>query len=143
MVRIQDVARRILELKGPMPAMKLQKLCYYATGWHLVWDEERLVDDRIEAWANGPVFPSLYADHRRQYQVSLDDIPGDSGRLTASETESVDAVVAHYGDKSAVELSDLTHSEAPWRIARQGTADGARSTSEISQDSVAAYLASM
>lgn len=144
MANVRDVARYILEREGTsMSAMKLQKLCYYSAGWHLVWDEENLVSDRIEAWANGPVFPSLYAVHRRQFMVSTQDVPGDSAELTQSEKDSVDGVLSHYGTKSAVELSDLTHSEPPWQIAREGVPDGARSTNEISLESVAAYLASM
>jgi len=52
-----DVSRYILERMGEMTAMKLQKLCYYAQAWSLVWDERPLFDERIEAWANGPVCP--------------------------------------------------------------------------------------
>ncbi len=37
-----------------MSAMKLQKLCYYAYGYHLAWEERRLFPERFEAWANGP-----------------------------------------------------------------------------------------
>jgi len=37
-----DVAAYILSKKAPMPAMKLQKLVYYAQSWSLVWDDEPL-----------------------------------------------------------------------------------------------------
>lgn len=52
-----DIAKYILDRRGPMTAMKLQKLVYYARAWSLVWDEKPLFRSRIEAWANGPVSP--------------------------------------------------------------------------------------
>jgi uncharacterized phage-associated protein len=49
-----DVAQYILRKQGGMTTMKLQKLVYYAQAWSLVWDEEPLFDQPIEAWSNGP-----------------------------------------------------------------------------------------
>ena len=46
-----DVAAYILDKQdNGLPAMKLQKLVYYAQTWSLVWDDLPLFDDRIEAW---------------------------------------------------------------------------------------------
>jgi uncharacterized phage-associated protein len=59
MANVRDVAQYILEQQGQMTTWKLQKLVYYAQAWSLVWDERPLFDDRIEAWANGPVIRSL------------------------------------------------------------------------------------
>lgn len=60
MANVRDVADYILAQRGPMSAMKLQKLVYYSQAWHLTWAEEPIFDARIEAWANGPVVPLLY-----------------------------------------------------------------------------------
>jgi len=65
-----NVAKYILDKKGVMSAMKLQKLVYYSQAWSLVWDDEPVFDDAIKAWANGPVIPSLYNIHKWMYQVS-------------------------------------------------------------------------
>ena len=70
MATVHDVAAAILEREGPMTAMKLQKLVYYCQAWHLVWDEEPLFPERIEAWANGPVVHALYDKHRGSFTVS-------------------------------------------------------------------------
>jgi len=65
-----------------MPTMKLHKLVCYAQAWSLVWDERPLFEDPIEAWANGPVAPALYAVHRGWFDV--DQVPGgDADRLDA------------------------------------------------------------
>lgn len=60
MATANDVAQYVLEQSGKMTTIKLQKLVYYCQAWSLVWTESPLFDDRIEAWANGPVVPSLY-----------------------------------------------------------------------------------
>src|ERR1700730_81854 len=69
-VTVHDVAAFIVNRQGEMSAMKLQKLVYYSQAWSLVWDDEPLFDDAIEAWANGPVVRALYARHRGQFKVS-------------------------------------------------------------------------
>jgi uncharacterized phage-associated protein len=143
MATIEDVAAYILAKAGPMTAMKLQKLVYYSQAWHLVWTEEPLFSNRIEAWANGPVVRDLYSLHRGRF--SLDgpaQIPnGDPSRLTDSERSTIDAVLEAYGDKTAHWLSELTHSEAPWRDARSsaGLGDRDRGDTEISVDSIYEY----
>src|SRR4051794_31282897 len=49
--------------------MKVQKLVYYAHGWHLAITGEPLIDEQVEAWRWGPVIHSLYsclAEHGNQ-----------------------------------------------------------------------------
>jgi uncharacterized phage-associated protein len=119
MASVTDVAAYILRARGPMTAMKLQKLCYYAYGYHLAWEGRRLFPEHFEAWANGPVSPALYRLHRGQLTLQAGDIPGDPDALDPDERESVNLVLDAYGDFSAHELSLLTHREEPWRGARR------------------------
>jgi uncharacterized phage-associated protein len=142
MASAHDVAVYILRKQGRTTAMKLQKLVYYAQAWSLVWDEEPLFPERIEAWANGPVVPDLYRQHRGRFEVSADDFPaGDPAELTSEQVETIDAVLDFYGDWSAHELSELTHREAPWRQTRlrAGLAPGARGAAEISLEDLFEY----
>jgi len=142
MASAHDVAAYIAEKRGEMSAMKLQKLVYYSQAWHLVWEEKRLFPDRIEAWANGPVVPSLYREHRGEFKVK--DWPrGDSSKLSEEQAESVDAVLEFYGPETAHFLSELTHSEAPWRDAREGLTPSARSSREITPAAMAEFYASL
>lgn len=133
MARIEDVAAYVLEQRGPITAMKLQKLCYYAQAWNLVWEDRQLFDARIEAWANGPVITELYRMHRGSFDLNAGDIPGDPEALTLAERETVDAVLDFYGDMTAHHLSELTHREDPWLNAREsaGLAPMDRGTVEI------------
>lgn len=142
MATVLDVAAYILQRNGPMSAMKLQKLTYYSQAWSLVWDEQPLFHDRIEAWANGPVSPMLYSHHRGQFTVS--QVPaGNPQHLTDAQVATIDSVLAYYGDKTAQWLSDLTHLEAPWRDARGNLPDGASCCAEITHVSMAEYYSSL
>jgi uncharacterized phage-associated protein len=132
----------ILERMGPMSAMKLQKLLYYTQAWSLVWDDEPLFQEEIEAWANGPVVPTIYSVHRGQFSVERWPM-GNPARLDESQRETVDSVLQHYGSQSAQWLSDLTHDEQPWQAARAGLSSGARSNTTISLASLAEYYGSL
>jgi len=142
MANVLDVAAYILAERGPMTAMKLQKLVYYSQAWHLVWDEEPLFEARIEAWANGPVVPDLYRQHRQRWNLERGEkLGGDPSKLTDSEAETIDIVLRAYGDKPAHWLSELTHREAPWREARTraGLHDGQRGNAPITPQSMIEY----
>jgi uncharacterized phage-associated protein len=142
MATAHDVANYILEKLGRMTAMKLQKLVYYSQAWSLVWDEKPLFRERIEAWVNGPVVPNLYRVHRGQFDVK--DWPhGDPDNLNALQCETVDIVLDFYGDKSSQWLSELTHSEQPWKDARQGLAPTDRGGNEITHASMHEYYSSI
>jgi uncharacterized phage-associated protein len=143
MAQVADVAAYILEKRGSMTAMKLQKLVYYSQAWHLVWHEEALFEAPIEAWSNGPVCRDLYRLHRGRFTLQgRGEIPaGDPSRLTAEERATIDTVLDAYGDKSAHWLSELTHNEDPWRCAREraGIGERERGKATISLDSMFEY----
>jgi uncharacterized phage-associated protein len=142
MASVHDVAAYILEQRGPMTAMKLQKLVYYAQAWSLVWDERPLFDEPIQAWANGPVCPVLYREHRGAFTVH--SMPhGNPKALAPDARETIDVVLQSYGDKTSQWLSDLTHSEPPWKDARRGLPDGSRSDREITLSAMAEYYGSL
>lgn len=141
-VNAHDVARYILEAKGPMSAFKLQKLLYYCQAWSLVWDEKPLFQERIEAWANGPTVPDIYTCHRGQFMISKWE-QGNSAKLESPQKDTVNAVLKYYGDQTGQYLSELTHQEAPWKDARIGMAPGQRGNSEITHAAMAEYYGSL
>ena len=119
--------------------MKLQKLCYYAQAWSLVWDDAPLFDEDFEAWANGPVCPELFHKTQGQFIVHASDEQGDVSRLSDNQKDSINKVLDFYGDKDAQWLSQLTHLEEPWKSARRGVPMGMGSSNIISKDSMAVY----
>ncbi|MDQ5909343.1 MAG: hypothetical protein QG599_1438 [Pseudomonadota bacterium] len=144
MANVFDVAAYILDRQGPMSAMKLQKLVYYAQAWSLVWDDAPLFPNRIEAWANGPVVRDLYEVHCGQYQVNASLFrPHAEGGLNATQIETIDTVLGFYANHSAQWLSDQTHAEDPWRLAREGLADRERGEREITLAALAEYYGAL
>lgn len=142
MATANDVAAFILKTGGSMTAMKMQKLVYYSQAWHLVWEEKPLFDDRIEAWANGPVVRSLYSSHRGHFL--LDQwAPGNPDALDDREMTTIRSVLSFYGPMTAHQLSELTHREDPWLAARAGLTPGERSSAEITQASMHEYYDSL
>jgi uncharacterized phage-associated protein len=141
-VRADDVVAYILKRQGSMTAMKLQKLLYYSQAWSLVWDEEPLFKEPIEAWANGPVVPSVFRKHKGRFRI--DSWPNGNPRaLNKIQRETVNAVLSYYGDKNSQWLSDLTHREEPWQAARQGLSAGDRGQREITLSSMMEYYSSL
>lgn len=145
MANIFDVASYILSKQHPITAMKLEKLCYYCQAWTLVWDEKPLFSNRIEAWGKGPVSPELYHWHSGKFLVENDEALNNQckGNLTDKEKENIDEVLDGYGMLTAQELSDLTHSEEPWRIAN-GTCDiSSKCNAEITLAMMHEYYSSL
>src|SRR5665213_2547469 len=138
MASVHDVAAYILSKVGPMSAMKLQKLVYYAQAWSLVWEDRPIFKARIEAWANGPVVPALYQHHRGSFKVNSWSL-GNADNIEPTDRSTLNAVVKFYGHKSPQWLSDLTHIERPWVNARKGIAPGVPSKKEITLQSMAEY----
>lgn len=144
MPTVFEVAKYILNCHGPMSAMKLQKLVYYSQAWSLAWDEAPIFQERLEAWANGPVSPDLYQRHKGKFEVDssiFSDVADDT--LNEDQKETIAAVLASYGDKSPKWLSDQTHIEDPWKNARLGIPDGERSNKEITLASLSEYYSSL
>ncbi len=141
-IRVFDVAAYILVKMGKMTTMKLQKLVYYSQAWSLVWDEEPLFEEKIEAWSNGPVVRELFDYHRGSYEISEMPI-GNPRLLDVQQKETVDAVLEYYGNRPAQWLIDLSHMEDPWMHARKGLPPLERGNRIIPLDAMADYYSSL
>ncbi len=115
--------------------MKLQKLLFYAHGWHLALKDSPLFDEDFEAWEWGPVVRDVYFDTRAygKERVSgyvsalvLDesgdplkariDVPMVTNEPTRDFIRAVWDIHKKY---TAVQLSNSTHAKGePWTIIR-------------------------
>lgn len=149
----EDVAKYFLyraqqdgDLVSPL---KMQKLVYYAYAWTLVRNNKQLFEEKIEAWANGPVVPSLY--HQLKHYGSSpirDDFLGSSDKevdeifsaltqkFNKDVLETLGMVYEVYMTKTAFELVLSTHSELPWKEARKGLASTERGSEPITDKSI-------
>lgn len=141
-IQVFDVAAYILDKMGKVTTMKLQKLVYYSQAWSLVWDEKPLFEEKVEAWANGPVVRNLFDYHRGMYEISAMPI-GNPRLLDQDQQDTINAVLAYYGDKPAQWLIELTHMEDPWKQARKGLTRLERGDRVISLSAMADYYSSL
>lgn len=139
MATVFDTAKYILLQLGELSTMKLQKLCYYAQAWSLVWDDAPLFNEDFQAWSNGPVCPELFFKFQGKFSVSAAEIPSDDSALSDEQKDSIQKVLEYYGNKNAQWLSTLTHLEDPWQKARVGIPAGSGSTRVITKESMAEY----
>ena len=107
-----------------------------------MWESEQLFNQKIQAWASGPVVPELYQAHKGQFKISKLS-RGKVNKLTPDEIDTIDCVLSYYGNESAQWLSDLSHSEDPWKNARKGIPDGEQCTNEITLASLEEYYGAL
>lgn len=119
--------------------LKVQKLLYYAQGWALAYFGQPLFDEDLEAWAHGPVAPSVYRHFRDAKFQALPEQP--ITRRVAGDVEALlESVNEMYGIYSAKRLERMTHAEAPWRIARGGLSPEARCSTVIAKENIKAHF---
>ena len=58
------VANWFIENLSKITPLKLQKLIYFAHGWHLAIRDQPLIDELVEAWEYGPVIPNVYHEFK-------------------------------------------------------------------------------
>lgn len=133
-----DVAKKLVADLGEMTAMKLQKLIYYCQAWHLARFDSPLFEEEVQAWVNGPVVRSVYELHRNQYTVT-DWKYGEIDALDINARNTIEWVEANYGGFSADQLSQMTHNEVPWQVARADLSADDRSNRPIRRELITQY----
>lgn len=115
-----------------MTNMKVQKLLYYAQSLHLTLFDEMLFDEEIQAWRYGPVCPPAYRFYS-QFEGEQLPIPDISEIISISDEQKklLEEVWDYFGIHHAYVLSSMTHLEFPWKKARKGLSNNARSTEPI------------
>jgi len=117
-----EVAHYFLKRQDPdagdlMSNLKLQKLVYYAQGFHLAMEDSPLFGERIEAWEHGPVCVPLYQEYK-QYGSDAIPVPDPDVEACSIFSEAtrkvLNEVYNYYGQFSAWKLRNLTHEDTPW-----------------------------
>ncbi|OOZ35622.1 Panacea domain-containing protein [Solemya velesiana gill symbiont] len=99
-----------------MSNLKLQKLVYYAQGFHLALYDQPLFEERIFAWTHGPVSPDLYHKYKEHGKSPITDVEyNPSDRFTDEQIDFLEEIYEVFGQFSAWKLRNMTHSEPPWQ----------------------------
>lgn len=88
---------------------KLQKLIYYAQAMYSAVYGKPLFQEKIQAWANGPVVREVYDSKKRN---DFDNMP--SAELDDDVVRVLQVVNSIYGVLTTEELIKQTHEEKPW-----------------------------
>jgi uncharacterized phage-associated protein len=102
--------------------LKLQKLAYYAQGFHLAMHGTPLFPEKVFAWAHGPVVKELYHEYKHfgAAPIKMDPNLYDSDIYTTEQIGFLMEVNTVYGQFSATKLRNMTHQEPPWKDTPQG-----------------------
>ena len=157
-IRIDSAIERLAQWFLSMSSMsnkKLQKMCYYAYCWYIVFyndieliTKENMGDIRVlcsepfQAWIHGPVSPQLY---KRYKNYGWHEIPKVTTKpVVGKELESLfQQVWEAYGSFSADELEAISHNEMPWKNARQGISSGDACSNIISTYDILQYYSGL
>lgn len=151
---IEIVANWFLS-KSSMSNKKLQKLCYYAYCWYIVFNNDiealslnskrtinTLFSETFQAWIHGPVSPILYHKYKT---FGWRDIPYKStnARISQDVVQLLEQVWDAYGNFSGDELELISHNEQPWIKARGNCTSSEACYNEISKKDILEYYSSL
>ncbi|MCY4225834.1 MAG: DUF4065 domain-containing protein [Bacteroidetes bacterium] len=148
------VANKFLEVAGlyELDPLKLQKLIYFAHGWHLANNETPLIKENFEAWPYGPVVPELYESTKSWGSSKIDSylngglypkqLLNGNNEASVFATTIIRSVWSRYWKFSGLALSQITHLEdSPWTTVRKDNPHVYRP--EIPNDLILSYFKSL
>lgn len=127
----EAVANKFLQISESfgkqLTPMKIQKLIYYAHGWHLSLTGEPLINEEVQAWQYGPVISSIYREFKSfgngpitspatkfelgKFATIAPKLPNDPDL-----EQFMQKIWEIYGKFSGIQLSNMTHEEGtPWK----------------------------
>ena len=148
-------AHRIYELgyyfiilaQGDITSLAVQKLTYYTQGFSRPLLGRYLFEQMPKAWARGPVYGQLWREMQNEHDDSFAVEKGEpfSSPFTAKEDLLIQAVYKYFGCYSGSRLAMMTHSELPWRNAREraGVSDGEPCEEPISVQDMERFFSSV
>lgn len=124
-MKINDVADYFIYMDNKneifnMTQLKVQKLCYYAQAWSLVWNERELFKESFEAWVHGPANRNLYKKYKSygSNPIIKPSLEINEKQIEHNNLKILNLVWRDYASYEAKELERMTHLEDPWLITR-------------------------
>jgi uncharacterized phage-associated protein len=141
-----EVARYFLSLTDEdagelISNLKLQKLLYYAQGFHLAIYGKPLFPEPMEAWAHGPVVAEVYHKYKDYDGNPIPSEEVDFDVFDDEQAEFLNDIYCTFGQYSAWKLREMTHDEPPWKDAYNEDAPGMIITHEALLDYFKDYVA--
>lgn len=114
------------EVNSPVTHLGLQKILYFAHGWHLAKYGGPLIGQRFEAWRYGPVIRVIFDQLKIYKDQPISDrlqiVDARSGKFVIAEhafsseiSSFLRDIYGYYGRIDPRKLIDLTHEpNGPW-----------------------------
>ena len=136
----------IFEQMQEVTPLALQKILYYVQGIYMVEYDKPLFDEDCMAWVHGPVYEKVYNLFKDFKFNPIEDnrfaiIKQRYEELGSEEKRVIDLVVNTFGRYSGKTLEGITHTESPWKDAREGYEASESSREIISKDDIKSYFA--
>ena len=146
MPSIIDVAKFILDesaetSRPEVSGMKLQKICYFVQGWHLVINGYPMFGEDFYAWKYGPVCPELYELSSGKALTDTDSVEfaNITPCLNDYQQGFIKKIFGIYNPYSGLQLADITRNHDAWKNAWEKTGTETFKDSEdnlMSKDSI-------
>ena len=110
---------------NPVNQMKLQKMIYFAHGYHLIVHKKPLIRELFQAWKYGPVVSSVYHACKLYGSEDINDpcyfikSIGEEPDLNKLDSDAINTIQITWSalkDVSGIVLSNWTHNSkgSPW-----------------------------
>ena len=138
--KIEKVSHYIAMSDYEITNLSMQKLLYYTDGFAQVILGRCIFEDNCEAWAYGPVYPSIYRKYKCFDNERIEVEKTDCELVDAEEKSVIDVVLRCFAVYNGLFLKTLTHNEDPWKTSRQGYDEYDRCNNIISKQRIRAYF---
>ncbi len=115
--------KKAIEAGESITQMKVQKMVYFAHGYHLAKYGKPLIQESFEAWKFGPVVPNIYQDFKFYGSKPISDSDYEeyapkelvNYRFDEDAEDAINYTWEVTKDLSAIALSNWTHQpNSPW-----------------------------
>jgi uncharacterized phage-associated protein len=118
-ISVHDAVAFLLAHKGSfLTASALHKMAYFAQGWHLAWAGGPLFEEEIRTRKTGPFIPAMFP-HQKDGYTETSWPAGNAAAVSADHARVLEAVIAHYGYMSGLNLGEFANAQAPCLLAMQ------------------------
>lgn len=122
--------------KREITNLRLQKLLYFVQAKLLVETGDPCFDDKMEAWAYGPVVPVVYDEYKKYGNLPILEKQALSENLDEKTENYINEILNYFAETPTFGLVQITHNQTPWIEAKR---KGLHSTIEI--ESIKKYFA--
>jgi len=148
MIKVDSIllSKYILNKLGSVNTFKLQKVIYFIESFHLAYFNKSLVDDKFEAWVNGPVSRKIYDYFKSQSKGSdfIRPMEIDENEFKLFFRDSpmqlylINSIIRYAGKYDSTLLKEASHS-LPWKETREGLKIKEKSDREVPKVKIRNY----